>query len=450
MPQRRHSQLRPCSVKVQIHDEPLKGSTLKVPNIIRSPLSDVISQHVSDAVSLRNTRAYLISAPHIQLLHLSRADERLAAHLDGVAVAGEFGRQMAQAELESPDRGEVFLAAIRALEERSTEHLQTLIALAAASPGALAGLTSAFGWVSAPILRGIVSELLSDPDPFHQRIGIAACTVHRVDPGAVLAQTMVATDAPLRAQALRCAGEVGRRDLHSLCVQSLNDDDAECQFRAAQASVLLGDRGNGLAMLGRIALQPGKFRVQALALALFGMDAAAAGQLVGHIAGQREDVRLLIRAIGFAGDASHIPWLIGLMADDKLARFAGESFSFISGLDLTEPGLERSAPEETESGANDNPDDEDVAMDEDDGLPWPDQAKVHIWWTTTSQRFQPGVRYFMGAQPSSEHCLQVLRDGYQRQRFAAAQHLCLLRPGTSLFNCAAPAWRQQRLLAEIS
>lgn len=419
-------------------------------NIVQPPITNVIFQHISDAVSLRSTRTYLVSAPHVELLHLCRADERLAAHLDGVAVAGAFGTQMARAELESPDRGEVFLATIRALEERSTEHLQNLIALAAALPAALAGLTSAFGWISAPILKGIVSELLADPDPFHQRIGIAACNLHRVDPGAVLAQAIVSTDAPLRARALRCAGEVGRRDLLSLCVQSLNDDDAECQFRAAQASVLLGDRGNGLAMLGRIALRPGTFRVQALALALFGMDVAAAGHLLGHVAGQREDARLLIRAVGFAGDVSRIPWLIGLMADDKFARLAGESFSFISGLDLTEPGLERSAPEEAESGANDNPGDEDVVMDEDDGLPWPNQAKIQEWWAANSQRFQPGVRYFIGAQPSWEHCLLVLKDGYQRQRFATAQYLCLLRPGTSLFNCAAPAWRQQRLLAEMS
>lgn len=422
--------------------------TEKVPKIVQPPIANVIFQHVADAASLRSTRSYLVAAPHVQLLHLGRADERLAAHLDGVALAGAFGSQMARAELESADRGEVFLAAVRALEERSTEHLRLLIGLAAASPDALAGLTSAFGWVSAPLLKGIVSELLADPDPFCQGIGIAACSLHRVDPGAALAQAIVSTDAPLRARALRCAGEVGRRELLSHCVRSLDDEDAECRFRAAQASVLLGDRGNGLALLGRIALQAGAFRLQALALGLFAMEAAMAGQLVGHIAGQREDARLLVRAVGLAGDVSAIPWLIGLMADAKLARLAGESLACITGADLAGLGLERSALDQVESGANDDPDDEDVSMDEDDGLPWPDQDKVQGWWAANSPRFQPGVRYFMGAQPAWQHCQRVLEHGYQRQRFAAAQYLCLLRPGTSLFNCAAPAWRQRRLLAE--
>ena len=66
------------------------------------------------------------------------------------------------------------------------------------------------------------------------------------------------------------------------------------------------------------------------------------------------------------------------------------------------------------------------------------------------QRFQPRVRYFMGAAPARAHCLQVLKEGYQRQRMAAAEYLCLIAPGTSLFNTRAPAWRQQRWLAKMN
>jgi hypothetical protein len=43
----------------------------------------------------------------------------------------------------------------------------------------------------------------------------------------------------------------------------------------------------------------------------------------------------------------------------------------------------------------------------------------------------------------------LLKNGFQRQRMAAAIYLCLLKPGTPLFNCAAPAWRQQRLLEKM-
>ncbi len=53
----------------------------------------------------------------------------------------------------------------------------------------------------------------------------------------------------------------------------------------------------------------------------------------------------------------------------------------------------------------------------------------------------------MGEQVGLEHCRRVLREGYQRQRRAVAEYLCLLSPGTPLFPIAAPAWRQTRWLA---
>jgi hypothetical protein len=51
--------------------------------------------------------------------------------------------------------------------------------------------------------------------------------------------------------------------------------------------------------------------------------------------------------------------------------------------------------------------------------------------------------------PQGRCCIDVLKNGYQRQRILAAHYLCLLDPGTPLFNTSAPAWRQQRLLARM-
>jgi hypothetical protein len=56
----------------------------------------------------------------------------------------------------------------------------------------------------------------------------------------------------------------------------------------------------------------------------------------------------------------------------------------------------------------------------------------------------------VGAVASREHCIAVLKTGYQRQRALAALHLSLIEPGSPLFNTSAPAWRQQRLLAQMS
>jgi uncharacterized protein (TIGR02270 family) len=110
--------------------------------------------------------------------------------------------------------------------------------------------------------------------------------------------------------------------------------------------------------------------------------------------------------------------------------------------------LEHRPPEGIETGPVDDPADGDVALDEDDGLPWPDAGGVADWWTDRAQSFAAGVRHFMGAPPSWEHALRVRKEGCQRQRRAASEYLCLLRPGTMLFPTDAPAWRQQRWLDE--
>jgi uncharacterized protein (TIGR02270 family) len=135
------------------------------------------------------------------------------------------------------------------------------------------------------------------------------------------------------------------------------------------------------------------------------------------------------------------------MQTPALSRLAGESMSLITGLDLTSLELARAQPEGFQSGPNDDPDDETVAVDEDDNLPWPDPDRLEAWWHRNASRFQPGTRHFMGQLISVEHCGNILFEGFQRQRIAAALHLALLQPGTALFECRAPAWRQQQQLS---
>jgi uncharacterized protein (TIGR02270 family) len=138
------------------------------------------------------------------------------------------------------------------------------------------------------------------------------------------------------------------------------------------------------------------------------------------------------------------------MRNEKTARLAGDMFSLITGVALGQIGLEGKKPEGFESGPNDDPDDSNVDMDPDEGLPWPDVEKVEEWLTANASRFQKGTRHFMGAPVTREHCINVLKNGDQRKRILAAHYLCLLEPGTPLFNTSAPAWRQQRLLAKMT
>ena len=411
-------------------------------------IETVVSQHLDDADALRSLRRLQVRSADVTLKALSRTDERLAAHLDGLSISGDFGAQLVQESLGDPSVGKLFVAMVLAIWRRDGAQIERMLSLVEVLPDAQRAFVSAFGWVAAPTLRGITLPLLSSESPLKLSLGIGACALHRVDPGEAIQAAIRQPHAGLRARALRAAGELGRADLLPDCLASLDDTDPICRLAAACAAVSLGDRGAAMAGLHQQALTS-EPRLEALAMFLFTANPADARALVQQMVARGSKLRVIIQAAAWGGDVQVVPWLLKHMESDSDARLAGEAFSFISGVDLVALDMERPAPRNVDAGPSDDPADADVAMDEDDSLPWPDVEKIRAWWRANSSRFQPGTRCFVGEPPSVAHCISVLKHGFQRQRIAAAQHLCLLTPGTPLFNVAAPAWRQQRLLAEM-
>jgi uncharacterized protein (TIGR02270 family) len=416
---------------------------------VRSPIVPVvIQQHIEDAAILYATRTALAAGPHVQLHHLRRFDERIAAHLDGLSIAGDAARPMCDAAVEFVTAGSVFVAAHCALQSRDVDWLRRLLLLCEAEPTCRSGLVGAFEWTPREQLQGIVANLLNSTHGVERFIALAACARYRVDPGLGVAKRLEDPDALVRARAYRAAGELGKQEFVSR-LGTNNDADPLCQFWAAWAAVLLGDRHQALDDLAAVSVPDKPLRAAAQRLTLAAMPPDRGREYLRSLAADSAQIRSLLTGAGIVGDPAYIPWLIGQMADAKLTRLAGESFSLITGTDLAALDLERKPPENFESGPNDNPNDPNVEMDEDDGLPWPDIERIERWWAQNSSRFVPGQRYFVGAPVTREHCIQVLKTGYQRQRILAAHHLCLLEPGSVLFEWRAPAWRQTQALAAL-
>jgi len=99
-----------------------------------------------------------------------------------------------------------------------------------------------------------------------------------------------------------------------------------------------------------------------------------------------------------------------------------------------------------EAGPTENPEDDAVALDPDEGLPWPNSQRIQKWWDANKDGFVAGQRYLVGKPVSAEHCQQVLRTGYQRQRNAAALELALMTPAAPLYETRAPGFRQHQQL----
>lgn len=417
----------------------------------RPPIPVVVQQHAEESAMLRHVRSVLVRAPHVRLRHLRRLDERIAAHLDGLAVAGRYGTALCTAALERPGAGEVFAVAVRAIDERDERALGRVIALAGALPDAKRGVLSAFGWVSAPQLQGIVGRLMTAPEALPRELAIAACRLHGVDPGPPLREALRSGHAGLRAAALRTAAALGRVDTIASALDAIDDEAGEVGFQAAATACLLGDRGAALTALETTAQCDGPLRDSAASLLILATEFQRGREIVRGMAraappgpvGKRQ----VIRACGLLGDVRFVPWFIEMMGDEVLARIAGESFTLITGADLAALDLERKPPEGARMGPNDDPDDGDVALDDDESLPWPERERVQRWWHAHAARMPADARCFMGVSPTPGNCSAVLRDGTQRQRIVAAQQLCLQAPGTPLFPVCAPAWRQQRRFA---
>jgi uncharacterized protein (TIGR02270 family) len=411
-------------------------------------IEQTVTEHAEEASFLCLQRAHAVSAPNYSPQQFADLDERLAAHVDGLRVAGDGGRKLAESALDNEGPEDFFPAAVLAIEAQD-DRFDALIERANAVPEVVPGLISALGWVSAQFLAGRVKPLLEDPSPLKQKLGIAACALHRKDPGPALDRFLASPVDSVRIRALRAAGELGRTDLMPKLQTALADIKPEVCFWAAWSAVLLGDRDRALQMLAAIALKPGRRQLEALQVALQAMETKKGHELLIQCDGVPGAPRMRIIGSGLVGDPRYALWLIEHMKQPAVARISAEAFVNITAADFNLAQLEALPPEDFEEGPTEDPDDENVELPEDIALPWPNVERMADWWQANSSRFEAGRRYFLGEPPNVPHCTRILREGFQRQRVAAALYLSLLQPGTPLFPTSAPAWRQQRWLNQI-
>jgi uncharacterized protein (TIGR02270 family) len=408
-------------------------------------ISVVIEQHAEAAAFHWLLRDAAVCAPHYSLDDLAKLDNRLDAHLDGLRIAGGAGWEMCQEQLSWEEAGEVFVAAVLAFASGQETHIQAVLEAGSASPELARGLVSALGWMAYQQAETHLTPLLTAESSTLRRIGIAACAVHRRDPGYALTAALSANDPALQARALRAVGQFGRVDLLSWVQSNVTADDARCRYAAAWSAALLGDIG-ALPALQTIASSKVPYREDAAKVALRRMDLRAAHDWRLALAQEPDTMRLAIIGAGVIGDPASIPWLIDQMTIPELARVAGESFSMITGVDLAYEDLEGEWPEGFEAGPTEDPEDENVAMDPDEDLPWPDPGLIDKWWYTHRRDFLSGTRYLVGKPMSFAWLKDILRNGRQRQRSAAAVELAIRQPGQPLFEVRAPGFRQQQLL----
>lgn len=408
-------------------------------------IPEIVSQHAEEAAFLWLLRSNATHAPHYSLKDLAQLDGRVEAHLDGLRVAGEPGWELCKAGLGNEENGEVFAASVTAFESGIESRIRAVLEAVQKTPELSTGLISALGWMPFQQVAPHAQRLLAAESPLKRLVGLAAYAIHRQDLGTSLKDSLASADLSLRARALKAVGELGKANLLPFVKSNLAVEDLTCRYWAAWSGALLGEPA-AIPLLRHLAESRHAQRESACAMALRRMSVQEAQAWLKVLASRPEALRLAVQAAGVIGDPTHIPWLIQQMANPAMARVAGESFTYITGVDLAYDDLDTDKPEGFEAGPTENPEDENVDMDPDEDLPWPNPQLIEKWWFTHRVQFTNGARYLCGQLMTIESLNQVLRTGRQRQRTAAAIELAMRQPGIPLFNTSTSGFQQQALL----
>jgi len=409
---------------------------------------EVVSQHAEDAAFLWFSRDRAVRAPHYYLKDLVRLDERVEANLDGLRMAGAPGWDLAAEAMKQEAPGELFAASVLAFESKDSKRMDSVLEIAAKATPLGRAAISALGWMRFDDATPILETLLRSERAEVRRTAIAGYAVHRVDPGEALRRAIADADSRLQHRAFKAAAELGRTDLAYAIARTISSKDESSRVYAAWAAARLGLRDRDITDALRMVVDSGGPHAEpVLHMALRCLRLDESHPWLSTMLKDPRHQRFGVIGIGIVGDPTRVSELIGYMQVEQLSRAAGEAFSMITGVDLKYLDLDCPKPETFESGPSDNPNDADVAMDQDEDLPWPAPDLVRKWWDKHQHEFQPGVRHLRGKPVEPSGLIDALKKGYQRQRAAAALESALLRPTDPLFEVRAPGRRQNEALA---
>lgn len=405
----------------------------------------ILENYTENAAFFWLLRNVAIGESHYKLSDLDVLDNRVEANIDGLRIAGETGWEICNEVLALDEPGEIFTKAVLALERGSEDKLRSVLEAVGETPALADGLISAFGWLPLEQAMPFIHRLIAELSPILRYIGIASSAIHRKCEIENLVAASADEKPMLRKRAIRAIGEMGNKEYLSITKNHLDDEDEHCRFWAAWTAARFKDI-SATPVLMEIAEAGNGYSEEACKTALRLMHPRDANEWLTALQKNSEYQRLAAAGAGALGDPAMIPWLIEKMTVPELARCAGEAFTFITGVDIAYEDLEGEWPESFEAGPTEDPEDDNVDLDPDEDLPWPEPELIAKWWDQNKRNFKPGIRYLLGKPITEEHLQYVLRYGYQRQRAAAAIELAMINPGTPLFEVRAPGFRQKQWL----
>ena len=363
-------------------------------------------QHLEELAFLWGQRRVAMWSVDYPLFRFLELEERIAAHLDGLVVAGESAGAMLEAALEGGDGLAASGAALTLIHLRGAAGAeQVFVALEKAEGERVGGLSDALCFGPAGVPHSALERLVAGPSG---EIAAAAAEVlafrapGELRRGQPLEPLMRHESADVRRAAWRVAGLVGMPLPPRAYEAAAGDEHAAVRSEVALAAALarvpwVVERAT------RVAARPGPQDVELLTVAAVVAGPAEARQLLA--AGRAASLGPARFAIlASLGDPQAVPALLPAMdrADPATAAAAGAAFWAITGMAV--PSGVR-APVVPPGGTPDEFEREFL-----DEVMLPDPAQARKWWAQNEGRFVGGTRWCRGADCSGPAAAALASD----------------------------------------
>ena len=417
-----------------------QASQVNVPNKKMNAYREIYEQFVDDASFLWVLRSIAVEQPHYNAADIYELEHRIEAQLDGLMTAVEDAWEICLQALELEEPGEVFTASVIAFRSHDVAKIQKTIETGLANDEATKGLISAMGWLPGKLVHPWIEKFFTSKDLNHKYLALAACSVRRENPGEYLNRILERDDCKqhekLYARAIRLIGEIRRQDLMPHLSEAINSEQDDIRFWSNWSAILLGNR-TAVTNLEPYVFKTGMHQMNAINIAFRVLPIEQARNWISKLAADKDQERTVIKATGILGDPHAVNWLITKMREPAYAKLAAEAFVLITGIDLEKNHLAAEIPPAIAVQPNSDTDDDDVSLDEDENLLWPNPELVSSIWMSQGQNFIAGQRYFMGKKINTDFLRNTFSNVNQRQKYAVAMELALTDSTTPLYNTRA-------------
>ena len=398
-----------------------------------NPFQHIYQRYVDEAAFLWVLRDIALHQPHYSVDDLRELEERIRRQLNGIMTAPEDAWLECEEALVIGEAGEIFTAAVTAFRCGHGDKINKVVEFLANGEEVVAGFSSALDFLPDQLCHKWIKKFFTSKDLLHNRVALEACLLRGEDPAGylnkIVAREASRADIPLFASCLKVMGQFKRSDLCEIIDEATKAEDPAICFNALRTQILIGNH-NQLKKLATYVMEGGEYQYEAIQLAFRLLPPIEARQWISALVANENNLKSAVMAMAVFGDPQVINWLLAQMEQPELAKVTAEAFATITGLDLDSEGLSQDEPEmEIEFD-----EEEFIALDEDEHLPYPNIDALRQWWLTHGSCFVVGTRYFLGQEVNDIALREQIAQGFQRRRHQAALELALRNPTEALIN----------------